>query len=276
MTRVAQQTIWTRTGLVLLAVLSMCATRAEAQQTQPKGEPEQRATSRQARPEHPLAPAIRLAKESLASAQKLGNYQAELIKKEAFGRRMVTQKMRIKVRHQPFSVYLFYHEPAKGREVIFVEGKNAGNLLAHETGFSAMLGTLKLRPTSSTAMSDNKYPITKIGIEKMTDVVIKQWEMESRYLGTEVKFFKNAKIGELACLAIETTHEKPTRQFKYKTTRLWIDKKTNLPIRVEQFGFPRDARAKAPLVEQYTYLRLRPNVGLTDVDFSEDNPKYRF
>lgn len=225
--------------------------------------------------QHPLAPAIRLATNSLQQVQKLGDYQAQLIKSEAIKGKLVKQKMRIKVRHEPFSVYLFFHEPAAGREVIYVDGKNNGNLLAHETGAIGWLGTLKYKPTHPTVMADNRYPITRIGIEKMTQAIIDQWKLESKYLGTEVKYYKNAKIGKVECLAIESTHPEPRKQFKYKTTRLWIDKKTNMPIRAEQFAFPKKG-SKPVLVEQYTYLNLTPNVSLTDKDFSTDNPKYKF
>ncbi len=254
--------------LLLAAACSLLAGTAYAQEKgdEAKEQPKQ----------HPLVPAIRIATNSLEQVKKLGDYQAQLIKREVIKGKPVKQTMRIKVRHKPFSVYLFFHEPAQGREVIYVDGKNDGNLLAHETGAIGWLGTLKYKPTHPTVMADNRYPITRIGIEKMTQAIIDQWKLEAKYLGTEVKYYKNAKVGDLQCLAIETTHPEPRKQFKFKTTRLWIDKKTNMPIRAEQFAFPKKKGDKAVLVEQYTYLSLKPNISLTDKDFSTDNPKYKF
>lgn len=227
------------------------------------------------RPEHPLKAALKIARVAHAKINSIGDYQADLIKKEVIGRSAVTQKLRMKVRHKPFSVYLYFHEPARGREVIYVDGKNDNQLAAHETGIKSIVGTVYLAPTSSTAMQGNKYPITKIGIEKMTSEIIKQWQYESGYGETTVKYYNNAKIGKIACRVIESSHPTPRKQFRFKTTRLWIQKDTGLPIRVEQFGFPR-GNAKPPMLEQYTYLNVKTELRLTDRDFDENNPKYSF
>lgn len=230
----------------------------------------------QEKTEHPLKQAIEIATASLEKMKKIGDYQADLTKKEIVGRKGVTHKMRVKVRHKPFSVYLYFIEPSKGREVLYIEGQNDGHLLAHDVGFKALVGTVKLLPTSSMAMEDNRYPITKIGLVRTTEEVIKQWKSEARYGETEVKYFPNAKIDNIPCKVIESTHPRPRKQFQFKTTRFWIDAKTGLPIRIEHFGFPRDPKAKPPLVAQYTYRNLRPNLGLTDNDFDKNNPRYNF
>ena len=59
-------------------------------------------------------------------------------------------------------------------------------------------------------------------------------------------------------------------------TRLYINKADGLPARVEQFGFPAKSGDAAPIVEQYTFMNVKTNVGLSDVDFDENNPKYDF
>lgn len=226
--------------------------------------------------EHPLVPAIRIAKAAHKKIRDIGDYQAELTKKEVVGRRALTQKARVKIRHKPFSVYMYFMEPNHGREVIYIDGANDGHLLAHDAGIASIVGTVKLLPDSSMAMDGNRYPITKIGIENMTEAIIRQWEEETQWGEVDVKYYNNARIGDIACRVVESTHPEPRKQFRFKTTRLWIDKKTNLPIRVEQYGFPRKPKAKPPLVEQYTYLNVRPNLGLTDRDFDKDNPRYSF
>lgn len=231
----------------------------------------------QQRREHPLKKAIGIAKESVRKMEALGDYQADLVKKEVIGNKAVTHQMRLKIRHKPFSVYMYFKNPNKGREVLYVEGKNDGKLLAHGTStLEKIVGTVSLNPTSTTAMQDNRHPITKIGILRTTEELIKQWESESRFGETEVKYYPDAKIDTIACKVIESSHPRPRKQFKFQKTRLWIDARTGLPIRLEQFGFPRDPSAKAPLLEQYTYRNLTPNMGLTDRDFDKRNPRYAF
>ena len=149
--------------------------------------------------------------------------------------------------------------------------------MAHDVGMKAIFGTVNLNPTSSMAMEDNRHPITKIGVVRSVNEVVTQWKKEMKFGGTEVKYYPNAKLDKkIACRVIESTHPKPFKQFKFKTTRIWFDAKTDLPIRIEQFGFPKNPKAKAPLVEQYTYRNLKPNLKLSDRDFDKTNPKYNF
>ncbi|MFK7822468.1 MAG: DUF1571 domain-containing protein [Planctomycetaceae bacterium] len=226
--------------------------------------------------EHPLKKAVEITEKSLEKMRQVDSYQADLTKKEVIGRRAVTHKMRVKIRQKPFSVYMYYMEPSKGREVLYIEGQNDGKLLAHDVGLKGLVGTIPLDPTGSMAMEDNRYPITKIGVVRSVEEVVKQWKKEMQYGEVEVKYYPNAKIDKLACRVIEATHPRPRKSFKFKKTRLWFDAKTNLPIRIEQFGFPKDPKAKAPLVEQYTYRNLKANPGLTDRDFDKTNPRYNF
>ncbi|MCA9012159.1 MAG: DUF1571 domain-containing protein [Planctomycetaceae bacterium] len=226
--------------------------------------------------EHPLTPALRHARTCVENVQKLSGYECIFEKKEVVGRQTVVQKIRMKVRHEPFSVYMHFEEPHAGREVIFVEGRNNNNLLVHEAGFASLIGTLELAPTSSQAMAENRYPITKAGIQKMMEAVIEQWEGESAFGETEVKYFEDAKIGRVVCRVIESTHPQPRKQFKFHITRVWIDEKLGLPVRVQQFGFPAKSGAKPPVIEDYTFSDIKAEIRLTDRDFDTKNPSYNY
>ena len=230
----------------------------------------------QEQPPHPLKKAIKITKASLQKMKQIGNYQADLTKKEIVGTKALTHKMKIKVRHEPFSVYLYFVNPNKGREVLFVEGQNDGKLLAHEPGIASMFGTMHLSPTGGQAMKENRYPITKIGLVRTTEELIRQWEAESKFGETEVKYYPTAKIDNVQCKVIESSHPRKRPQFPFQKTRFWIDAKTNLPIRIEHFGWTKNPKAKPPLVAQYTYRNLKPNIGLTDRDFDKKNPRYSF
>ena len=72
-------------------------------------------------------------------------------------------------RHEPFSVYLYCLGPnkPKGQEVIYVEGRNNNEVLAHSTGLKKIVGTLSLESTSPRMMEGNLYPITNIGIQNL-------------------------------------------------------------------------------------------------------------
>ena len=226
--------------------------------------------------EHPLIPAIRYAKACLEKVEAFPGYEATFFKREVVGTTTVSQKIRMKIRHKPFSVYLYFQNPHEGREVIYVEGRNNGKLIVHEAGLLSIAGAMELMPTDSMVMSENRYPITMAGIANAVDAVIKQWQAESKFGEIEVKYFKDAKMGSLKCRVIESTHPHPRRQFDNHKTRLWIDSESGIPVRIQKFGFPKRTGDKPPVLEDYTFTDLKTDVRLTDSDFDQNNSKYSF
>lgn len=227
--------------------------------------------------DHPLAPALQLAEASHKALAEVKDYTATFQKKEVVGQKLIEQQMFLKVREQPFSVYMKFEKPNAGREVLYVEGQNKGQLLVHEGGvLNSIVGTLQLATTSPQVMAENRYPITQVGITKMLETIIDQWREEQKYDDVDVKYYPNAKINKHPCQAIESSHAQQRREFKFQLTRLYLDKETQLPIRVEQYAWPARAGEQPRLVELYLYQNLQTNVGLTNGDFDRKNRKYSF
>ena len=245
-------------------------------ETQPRTRVAKRLAKRPVVGQHKLTPVLEIARKCQEQMNTIKDYEAKLQKKEQIGSRLLSQTIQIKFRERPFSVYLKYLNPHVGREVIYVQGKNDGKILAHGTGIESIVGTMTLSPTSPDAMEENRYPITMIGISNMLEKVIQQWDVESQYDDIQVKYYPKARIGQVACKVIETSHSNRRPQFKFHMTRLYIDQQSNLAIRVEQYGFPKRPEDKPPLIEQYTYLDVRPNVSFTDRDFDPSNSKYDY
>jgi len=227
--------------------------------------------------EHPLAAPLQFAREALKKVEKLDGYQGTFFKREVVGRSLISHKMQIKVRHKPFSVYLKFVEPHTGREVIYVEGQNEGKLVAHEAGLiTSLVGSMELVPTDSVAMRENRHPITDAGIANAMRTLIQQWEKESKFGEIDVKYYRDAKIGDVTCRIIETSHPTPRKQFDNHKTRLWVDTKTGLPVRFQKYGFPRVKSGESPIIEEYTYVDLQTDVKLGNIDFDRKNPRYQF
>lgn len=227
--------------------------------------------------EHPLKPAIRLAQASLDALQSVDDYEAVITRRELISGKFKTETMKMKFREEPFSVYLLFGGENAGREVIYVDGQNNNELLAHEgTGFTSFFGTISLKPDNPQVLAESRHKITDIGLRNMLSAIIARWEEEAKYGECEVKYYQQAKVNDSECLAIESTHPRPRRQFQFHISRLFLDKQTNFPVRVENWGFPAQPGAKPALIEEYTYSELKTNVGLTDLDFSRDNPAYKF
>lgn len=242
-----------------------------------------RNTTSDTKRKHIFDPAIRLAEKSQKTLESVTDFQATFHKMEIVRKKRVPHIMQMKLRHKPFSVYLKFLDPHEGREVIYVDGQNDGNILAHETGFKSIAGTISVDPTSRRAMKEGKHPITEIGIAKMLQGVIDVWKKEKKVAGGKLNYYPNAKIESshknlisIECIVVETIQPRKKRGIEFHITRLYIDKKTNLPVRVEHFGFPRRTSEEPPLVAQYTYWNVKTNVNLRDIDFDTNNPNYGF
>ena len=228
-------------------------------------------------PAHPLYLPLLEAYKAREAMKGVNDYEAEFTKRELIGRKLLKTTMKLKLRHEPFSVYLKFLDPSAGREVIFVEGRNKGNLSVHEVGIRSIVGTLSLLPTGPDAMADNRHPVTMIGMQNLLDKIITQWEAEGKLGDVKTQKYPEAKLpsGE-ECVAYESLHPTQRNQFKFHITRLWIEKKTGLAIRLEQLGFPPAADKAPPIVEEYTYSKIKTNVPLGDRDFDIKNPGYAF
>jgi hypothetical protein len=230
--------------------------------------------------EHPLAPAIRWAKVALAEFDKIQDYSATMVKRERIdGVLNPHEYMFIKVRTQPFSVYMYFLAPAKvkGQEALYVTGQNDGNLLAHPNGLRhKLIGTVQLKPDSMLAMAGNRYPITQLGIRRLTERLIEVGEHDMKFGECEVKMLQGAKINGRDCTCIQVVH--PTRRpdFIFNMARIFVDNQLNLPIRYEAYEWPKDPGGQPELIEEYTYLNLKLNNGYTDKDFDPKNPNYQF
>ncbi|MFN0053647.1 MAG: DUF1571 domain-containing protein [Planctomycetales bacterium] len=222
---------------------------------------------------------IDFAEASREALKGVQDYTAVFSKVEIVGRRKIEQQMQIKIREKPFSVYLRYLTgPEAGREVLYVAGANNGNLLVHEVGIKAVAGTVPLPPTDRKVMEENRHPITQIGMSNLLTTAFKIWDVEKKYdpQTVDIKFFPNAKLAGTACDAVQITHQKQQRDLPFHMSRVYFDKELKLPVRAERYAWPQRKGEQPPLVESYTYSKIKTNVGLTDQDFSPRNPQYGF
>jgi len=241
-------------------------------------------------PQPPLATALNIARDGLNRVQAdVKDYTATLVKRERVdGTVGELDYMFVKVRNrkvqdgkvtQPLSVYLTYLKPAsvKGREVIYVEGQNNGNLIAHEGGFKGrFLPTMPLPPTGALAMRGQRYPITEIGIENLIVKLIERGELAMRFPEVTCVFRKNAKVRDRVCTVLEVTQPNRRPELEFHLAQVFIDDALNLPIRYVAYDWPKRPGAEPELIEEYNYIDLKLNVGLTNADFDPRNPQYTF
>jgi hypothetical protein len=238
---------------------------------------------------HPLDPALAKARDGLKTSQEsIDDYTCVLVKRERINGTLNPHEFMVaKIRNRkvadgqvvvPFSVYLQFVKPAevKGREVLYIEGQNNGKMYAHDTGLKGIL-SVWIRPDGPIAMNNNRYPLTEIGIENLIVRLIEKGERDRRNAEPcEVTFRENATINGRKCTLLQVTHPQRKPHLDFCTAQVFIDDELGIPIRYAAYDFPARTGDPPMLIEEYTYLNLKVNVGLTNFDFDAKNPNYKF
>jgi hypothetical protein len=237
---------------------------------------------------HPLDRAILMAHEGLQHMKSnIHDYTADLIKRERIDNRVCDPThMKIKIRNArtidnrsvPFSIYMKFVRPndVTGREVIWVQGHNNDQLIAHEKpGSLKGMKRFHLDPDGWIAMQGNLHPIYEAGLENLVLKLIEKAERDRQAGLCEVNYSEGAKINKRPCMLVEVIHHNRVHPYEFYKAKVYIDSDLNIPVRYEAFDWPVGDQ-KPQLIEEYTYVNVKLNVGLTDMDFNPDNPAYRF
>jgi hypothetical protein len=238
---------------------------------------------------HPLDPVLQLARDALDSMRRdIKDYKATLLKRERIGGKLGGESvMELKVINPreasegqsavAMHVYLKFLSPSmsKGREVIWIEGANNNQIVAHEGGFKNLL-TMNLDPEGTIAMLGNRYPITGIGMIRLVEKLIEKGQRD-RGLGLcEVKVLDHQAVGDRDCKLIQVTHPEKKDGYDFHIAQIFFDSERMIPLRYAAYDWPASASKEPPLEEEYTYTNVEINVGLTAEDFNPKNPSYNY
>lgn len=237
---------------------------------------------------HALDPVLELARQALTQMQnEVEDYTGRMIKRERIKGVLggeVQMEFKIRTRREsdgkvarPLSAYLKFLEPksARGREVIWTEGANGNKLSGHEGGFLNLV-RVELDPKGMLAMIDNKYPITEIGLTRLVEKLIEKGERDRLIGPCEVRIVEDQRVGDRVCRLIQVTHTQPDPRFDFHIAQIFIDTERVIPLRYAAFMWPKEPGGEPLLEEEYTYLDVKLNVGLTDTDFDPNNSAYNY
>ena len=98
--------------------------------------------------------------------------------------------------------------------------------------------------------------------------------------GREVLYIENQNDGKMLArnggesnLKDVTILMKPDSK---RAMRIFLDNETDFPLRYSAYSWPLEKGGPPRLIEEYTFLNFRMNVGLSDIDFDRENPDYDF
>lgn len=236
-----------------------------------------------------MAEVLKLAGRSLASMQQtLTDYTATLVKQESVnGELAELSEMAMKVQCSPRDggrrdttptrVYFHFNQPTAiaGREVIWARDLHDGKLVVHEAGLIGLV-TLRLDPMGMIAMRGQRYPVYEVGLEKLVEKLIERGEPDRNNPDVSVSITEGLQFDGNKCQLIEVRRKRPSGAPQdFSKAEIYFDSVRLLPLRYAAYGWSENG-TEAPLIESYTYLDIKTNVGLSEIDFDPNNPSYQF
>jgi len=213
---------------------------------------------------------------------KIPDYTACMFKQERIGGALGDcQVIDVKIRHEPFSVYMKWSEGDRGRQLIYVHGQNNGNMLVQPGGIKGRLtGVLTLEPTGSLAMSDSRHSITKAGLLELARTVLSYQKADlNRGTGFTCQLFDHQEFEDRECFLYLIEYDGQEFNKEYRKSMVYVDKELSLPICVKNYTWGVDVNPERideeTLIEFYAYTNLKFSQELTAADFDKGNSSYR-
>ena len=200
------------------------------------------------------------------------DYTATFTRSEILnGKQRPEETIALKFR-EPLQVYMkWLSESGKDREAIYVKGRDGDKALVHEPGWISGHFTVLLPPDGPTIMSRSRHPFSEIGIGRIIELLISTFEkanqageLEMRDRGTVNEDGRNVRVIE------GILPKDPAKKYYCYRAIVSIDENLKLPVAVKVYDW------SDKLIEDYRYKNVQINQGLTDIDFSPENPNYAF
>ncbi|QDU36724.1 hypothetical protein Mal4_10200 [Maioricimonas rarisocia] len=225
---------------------------------------------------------VLLLKQGCANFERIPDYSATLHRQERIGGDLRDpETLVLKLRHEPYSVYMKWKSGDAGRQLIYVDGQNEGKLLVQPGGFKGRLtGVLSLDPSGSLAMSECRYPVTKAGLLELARTVLEFREADlERGSGSRCEMHPDQMLNDRPCYLFIVEYDSPEVNSLYRKTIVYVDKELQMPTCVRNYTWGRDVDPEKideeTLIEYYCYTDIEMNTQLADADFDAANRKYR-
>src|SRR5262249_49765644 len=151
---------------------------------------------------------LRLIEAARRSYQGVRDYTCVLVKRERIQGQLEPENVvAMKVRTQPFSVYLRWTEPkaSEGQQACYVAGRNNGMMRAQSPGLLGVVGFVSIAPRDPRAKKSSRHSITDAGIGNLIERFARYWEQERRLGRTQVRIAEY-EFAKRRCTRVETIH----------------------------------------------------------------------
>ena len=221
----------------------------------------------------PLDQPLAWLQEAKRNYSAVKDYSCVLVSQERVGGKLEEQNIiQLKMKNEPFSVHMRWLAPKKqqNQEVAFVVGKNNNKMRVKSSILGLSNGGLlwvSIDPNDPRVLQHSRHTIYEAGIGNMIDQNLKHWEASRKIANSKVDI-SESKYNNRDCIRIEVTALRPESSTYCYRSVIYLEKDSKLPIRLENYAQPRDgSQPGGDLLEEFSYVNLQFNVGLTAKDF---------
>lgn len=199
------------------------------------------------------------------------DYTATMLKQEKIGGKMQgVETIELKYRVKPTAIYAkWINGPFKGRECLYNSSVSTKNIRVRESPpFSIVPVTVPL--DSPIAKRGTNHLFTEVGLGYMLELILRDYLKASPVGDLTRKDIGVQEIDGKPVFVMESTLKKNPKQ-NYYCHRLthYIDYINSFEVKVEVYDWNNQ------MFEMFTYLKIRENAGLKDIDFDQNNPAYK-
>ena len=218
----------------------------------------------------------------LLRLKNVNDYTATFSKREAIdGFLSDEQIMELKLRHQPFSVYMKWTKGDAGRELLYQEGMNEGKMLVQLGGtLGRFMPTLKLDPKGDRAMAESRYPVTTSGLMNIAQKIVDVRKTElNKKMDVKCQMKPKVMFDKKPCYYFITEYTNPKDSKDYRRTELYIDEENCLPVCLRNYTWKpedQDLTEDETLIEEYAFTNIVINKKLANQHFDKTNNEYSF
>lgn len=198
------------------------------------------------------------------------------------GHLMDDEVIQLKLRHEPFGVYMKWMTGDRGREILYNNQQLDGRMLVRLGGLKGrILPALKLDPFGSRAMGKSRYPITESGLLSLCRKLIDYRQCDlAENKSIDCRLLSEASCDDKSSYFLNLEYANRDESQTYRKTRLHIDRETLLPVCIWNYTWPDSSNTQvdddSTLIEYYHYTDLSMGEPFADSDFSSANPEYGF
>lgn len=223
-----------------------------------------------------------------ARLEKIGDYTATFIKQERIDGSDLqdVHTIHMKVRHEPFSVYMKWLVGPVGQEVLYVNGQHDNRMLVKKGGrMGKLLPVVKLDPTGTLAMAESRHPVTDAGLLTLTVQIVKYSTRDVELQEGITCRMIRTQIHNRRCHCFFVDYASTQVDPLYRKSITYIDEELSIPIYIKNFAWPSESGSAAAgesqnpdedLIEYYAYTDIQFDRRLAESEFDHSNKQYSF